>query len=159
MSASDATPAVMQYLACIHDIERQEGVVHHRDLVGALGLHKSTVSLTLKSMKNMGLISHQPYSTVVLTEKGRDMAENAARRNRALRDFLASALALDPGEAARIAAKTVAFFSDAIIAKLEDLSKKNERRLSDAASNDCFVAISRSERCGNHSGRRLYGKT
>lgn len=116
------TPVIEQYLESIHGIERRKGAVRNGDVVEAMGLHKSTVSTMLKGMKAMGLIGHQPYETIALTDAGRKLAERIAQRNEVLRTFLTDALSVNGREAARIASKTGSFFPDDIVEKLAEFT-------------------------------------
>lgn len=73
------------------------------DIAEALDVQPSTVSAALKSLKEQGLLDYEPYGTVNLTPKGRQVAEDIAGRHVALRRFFTETLGL-PAEEAEVAA-------------------------------------------------------
>lgn len=69
------------------------------DIAEAIGVQPSTVSATLKSLKEQGLLEYEPYGAVVLTLEGRTLAEDVAGRHVSLRRFFSDTLGLSPAEA------------------------------------------------------------
>jgi DtxR family Mn-dependent transcriptional regulator len=80
------------YLEAIHELCGREGVARVRDIAGMVGVALSTVSCALRSLSAMKLVNYQPYETVTLTRRGRDIARRISGRHRVLRSFLREVL-------------------------------------------------------------------
>lgn len=93
-----------EYLATICRIEADKRVARPRDIAGALGVHKSTVTAALRSLADKGLIHYAPYEAATLTDDGRAKAVRVLVRNRVVADFLAGVLGLEREAAERNAA-------------------------------------------------------
>ncbi len=76
---------------------------HTGDLATALGVSPATVSTTVKRFGDRGLVDHEPYRGIVLTELGRRAAVGAIRRHRIVERFLADMLGYAWNEADRLA--------------------------------------------------------
>ena len=73
----------------------EKGAARVRDIAAALSVHKSTVSTSLKSLSEKGLVNYSPYEITTLTPQGREIAEDVVRRHEIIRDFFVQVLALD----------------------------------------------------------------
>ncbi len=104
MTESHKITAVLEdYLEAILNTSKDGIGARSRDIVDALGVHKSTVTAALKSLGQMGLIHYAPYEAVTLTAKGRKVAESVARRHEALLRFFTDVLNVDPETAEKAA--------------------------------------------------------
>jgi DtxR family Mn-dependent transcriptional regulator len=84
------------YLVAVYRLEGEKRVARPRDIGRLQNVAKSTVTAALKSLAEKRLVNYQPYDPITLTPLGRRKAEWLAVRNRILRNFLESVLALDP---------------------------------------------------------------
>jgi DtxR family Mn-dependent transcriptional regulator len=85
--------AIEDYAKAIHAIEaRDPGPVGTSALAERLGVSPGTVTAMLKRMAAMGLLTHEPYRGVELTESGRLLALEVIRHHRLIESFLAEAL-------------------------------------------------------------------
>lgn len=91
------------YLEAIFQIEKRKRVARVRDISKALGVAKSTVTAALKSLAKKGMIDHEPYELISLTEEGRKRAEDIVISHLIIRHFLEDVLAFDGERAERIA--------------------------------------------------------
>jgi DtxR family Mn-dependent transcriptional regulator len=83
------------YLEAIFRLVDEKGVARVRDIAAALSVHKSTVSTSLKSLSEKGLVNYSPYEITTLTPQGREIAEDVVRRHEIIRDFFVQILALE----------------------------------------------------------------
>lgn len=67
---------------------REEGVVRGAYIARELGVTKPTVSVSLKEMEEAGYLTILPDRTVVLTQKGEEIARRIIERNRIIFDLL-----------------------------------------------------------------------
>ena len=91
---ADALSAVSQdYLKVIWAAtEWEDRPVTTKLLAGRLGVGASTVSETVRRLADTGLVTHEPYGAVGLTEHGRLLALAMVRRHRLVETFLVQVL-------------------------------------------------------------------
>ena len=75
------TSVVEDYLQILHYLTRDGCVVIAARLAERMNVTPPTVTATLQRMERDGLIEHGPRKEVLLTEKGRRVAENIVRRH------------------------------------------------------------------------------
>jgi DtxR family Mn-dependent transcriptional regulator len=89
------TEAVEDYAKTIHALAgREHGPVGTSALAVRLGVSPGTVTAMLKRMAEMGLVEHEPYHGVVLTETGERVALEVIRHHRLIEAYLANALGM-----------------------------------------------------------------
>jgi DtxR family transcriptional regulator, Mn-dependent transcriptional regulator len=76
---------------------------HTGALADALGVSPGTATAAVKKLAERGLVEHQPYRGVELTDTGRSAAVAAIRRHRIVERFLADMLGYAWNEADRLA--------------------------------------------------------
>ncbi len=82
------TRAVEDYLVTILQISRDKGVVRNKDIARSLGIAAPSVSEMLDRIKSLGLIEHNKYGRIKLTEKGLHIAKNVEERRKVFINFL-----------------------------------------------------------------------
>lgn len=86
------SPAVDDYLKTIYQhTEWQDAPITPSVLAGALGVAPSSVTEMVKKMRAAGLVSHQPYGAIRLTDGGLARALAMVRRHRLIETWLVSA--------------------------------------------------------------------
>ena len=89
------TEAIEDYAKTIHALARREdGPVGTTALAERLGVSPGTVTAMLKRMAAMGLVEHEPYHGVELTEAGERVALEVIRHHRLIEAYLADALGM-----------------------------------------------------------------
>ena len=87
------TPVAQDYLKVIWSAQEwSDRPVTTKALAARLGVVTSTVSETVRRLADAGLVSHEPYGAVGLTELGRAHALQMVRRHRLLETFLVAHL-------------------------------------------------------------------
>lgn len=87
------TPVAQDYLKVIWSAQEwSDRPVTTKSLAARLGVGTSTVSETVRRLADAGLVSHEPYGAVGLTEEGRAHALQMVRRHRLLETFLVAQL-------------------------------------------------------------------
>jgi len=89
------TTTLEDYLEAIAWLVGDKGVARVRDIAAALTVHKSTVTATLRSLAEKGLVHYSAYEAATLTPEGRKIAEDVIRRHKIVREFFIEVLALD----------------------------------------------------------------
>jgi DtxR family transcriptional regulator, Mn-dependent transcriptional regulator len=97
MASQDLTsvrsPAVQDYAKAIYALERRDGeAVSTNALADRLGVTAASASGMVKRLDELGLVEHQPYRGVSLTEDGRRVALEVIRHHRLLELYLVETL-------------------------------------------------------------------
>src|SRR3984893_7744443 len=96
MSAHDLVSASVQdYAKAVYALEAREGgAVSTNGLAERLGVTPGSVSAMVRKLSEVGLLEHEPYRGVRLTEQGRKVALEVLRHHRLLELFLAEELGM-----------------------------------------------------------------
>jgi DtxR family Mn-dependent transcriptional regulator len=122
MTAPTTPPSqtVEDYLKTIYSLgERGEPSVTTTGLSEQLGLSASTVSGMLRKLTAQGLIEHEPYGDITLTDAGRTIALAVVRRHRLVEMFLVSHLDYRWDEVHQEAEVLEHAVSDLLIARID----------------------------------------
>lgn len=90
--AEELTAPVEDYLKAIYDIELAGGAAATTDIAQRLAIAPASVSGMVRRLADQGLIAHERYRGVRLTEVGRRAALRTLRRHRVIEAYLAGAL-------------------------------------------------------------------
>ena len=92
-STSLRSPAVQDYAKAIYALERRAGdAVSTNALADRLGVTAASASGMVKRLDELGLVEHEPYRGVSLTEDGRRVALEVMRHHRLLELYLVKTL-------------------------------------------------------------------
>ncbi len=88
------------YLRTIRDLADGDGSVRSVDIAAALGVSRPSVHTALERLARRGLVRHDRYCSVLLTEPGRAVAQEILEKRRLARRLMEEILRRNP-EAAR----------------------------------------------------------
>lgn len=97
------TTVTAKYLQGIYRLQVKKSVAKTSDMVELLGVAPGTVTNTVERLEREGLVTHEPYKGVMLTEKGRRIALRSLRRHRLSERLLTDILHMDWDKAHRAA--------------------------------------------------------
>ena len=80
------------YLEAILLLERESRVARVSEIADQLNVSRPSVTGALKNLAARGLVTHEPYGHVTLTDEGNDIAIEVERRHVAIRSFLVGVL-------------------------------------------------------------------
>src|SRR5499427_10310950 len=92
--AHDLTVAVQDYAKAIYTLESRDGAASTTDLAALLEVRPASVSGMLRTLSTLGLVEHERYRGVRLTERGRRVALEVIRHHRLLELFLVESLGM-----------------------------------------------------------------
>ena len=93
---SDTLSESMQmYLKAIGEIQEAKGAARVKDIAESVGVNKASVTSALRNLSGRGLINYAPYDLVTLTEEGRQIAVELARRYEIVMAFLQDVLGIE----------------------------------------------------------------
>lgn len=76
------------YVELVADLIEEKGEARVVDIASRLGVTSVTVSKTIGRLEEAGLIHSEPYRSIFLTEKGRELAAQTKERHQIVLDFL-----------------------------------------------------------------------
>ena len=103
--ATQQTGSMEDYLEAIALLRMQGKPVRVTEISKALGVKKPSVTSALRKLSRAGLVEHEKYGRVQLTQEGERIAQDIYRRHEVLRRFLVEILNVDPEIAAEDACK------------------------------------------------------
>lgn len=108
-----------EYLEIIFRLESKIGFARTMDLSRELGVVPGSITNTIENLEKKGLVIHEPYKGVKLTEKGRKIASFILRRHRLAERLLTDLLRIDWSEVHDPACELEHALSPEIIKPLE----------------------------------------
>jgi DtxR family Mn-dependent transcriptional regulator len=117
------TSTVEDYLKCILVAEQGAPgeLVSMGRIGGALGVAPGTVTAMMKALSDGGLVTYEPYSGVLLTQAGRQLALHVVRRHRLVELFLVKVLGMDWAEVHREAESLEHAVSDRVMEAIDEM--------------------------------------
>ncbi len=106
------------YLEAIFVIEKSKRVVRVRDVAKKLSVTMPSVNGALKNLEAMGLISHQKYEYIELTDAGALKAAEILKIHKTIYRFLKEILGVDNETAEQDACKIEHYLSACTLEKL-----------------------------------------
>jgi len=91
-TADEYTAPVEDYLKTIYELERISGAAMTNDIAGRLSVAPASVSGMVRRLADQGLLEHEKYRGVRLTEEGRRVALGTIRRHRVIETYLTQRL-------------------------------------------------------------------
>jgi DtxR family Mn-dependent transcriptional regulator len=116
---SQVTEVVEEYLEGIYRLQEKSGVARTSDIVRLLHVVPGTVTNTVERLEKEGMLKHEPYKGVKLTDKGRRIALDVIRRHRLSERLLTDFVRVDWDKAHDAACKLEHGITNDVIRKLE----------------------------------------
>jgi DtxR family transcriptional regulator, Mn-dependent transcriptional regulator len=127
-AAAEPTEAIQDYAKAIYALQRRgEGAISTSALSERLSVSPASVTAMLKRMAEAGLVEHEPYRGVRLTEAGERVALEVMRHHRLLESYLAEALGM-PWDRVHAEAEVLEHY----------ISEELEERIAQALGNPAF---------------------
>lgn len=117
---SPPTTAIQDYCKAIYTLEAESAgaAISTTDLAAQLALTSGSVSAMLRRLAELGLVTHEPYYGVRLSDEGRRVALGVIRRHRLLELFLVEVLKVPWDEVHREAEVLEHALSDALVERI-----------------------------------------
>ncbi|MGQ9550897.1 MAG: metal-dependent transcriptional regulator [Candidatus Bathycorpusculaceae bacterium] len=117
--AEEVTAVIEEYLETVYRLQEKSGVARTSDIVKLLRVVPGTVTNTVERLEKEGLVKHEPYKGVKLTEKGLRLALQVVRRHRLSERLLTDILHVEWTKVHEAACKLEHGITDEIIKPLE----------------------------------------
>jgi DtxR family Mn-dependent transcriptional regulator len=116
----ELTPSQENYLEWIYRFS-QDGPVRIRDLSAKVGVKEPSASRAISGLVQSGLVHHEAYGKIELTEEGKRVGRAIIRRDECLTRLLVEILGMDPVDADSEVHRLEHVLGDEVLARLEVL--------------------------------------
>lgn len=110
-------------MEAIWALQCEGGVARVRDIAARLDVGKSAVTAALKSLAKRELVNYDPYQFITLTDRGRKLAKEVARRHQVLRRFMTEILGLETEVAEANACRMEHVVDNVVLQRLIDFAE------------------------------------
>jgi DtxR family Mn-dependent transcriptional regulator len=121
------TQSLEDYLEMVSFLA-DDGEVRVTDIASRLGVSKPSVLTALKILEEQGLLEHERYRSVALTQRGVDQAAEIRGRHRFLTVFLRDVVGVDEDTAEKDACKMEHILSEDTLQKMKLLVQAEMRK-------------------------------
>ena len=115
------------YLEAIFVLDKEKRAVRVKDVSEKLGVTMPSVNGALKNLERKGLIHHEKYEYIELTEKGTETAAQIATRHRVIFQFLNDIIGVDAETSEKDACKIEHVLSNKTMQLLTDYIDKQSQ--------------------------------
>ncbi|MDR0287315.1 MAG: metal-dependent transcriptional regulator [Clostridiales bacterium] len=116
------TKSLEDYLETVLLLEQHSGQARVTDIAEKMNVAKSSVHMALHNLEGKGLLLHEKYGLLQLTENGRKIAGEIYHRHTGLKKFFTTILGLDDKTAEDEACAVEHVLSDETIEKMLELA-------------------------------------
>ncbi len=99
VDGTELTRSHEDYLEAIYRLKLKNREARIKDIATAMKVTMPSASEAVSSLAARGLVTHKPYESVELTDRGLELARHISYRHSAVKDFLVNVLGL-PGDRA-----------------------------------------------------------
>ncbi|MGL4791938.1 MAG: metal-dependent transcriptional regulator [Anaerotignaceae bacterium] len=118
------TASLEDYLEAIYILYRKNAQARITDVARELDISKPSVNRAINTLKAQGLVEHEHYGDLKLTEKGEQLAKDVVKRHDVLKSFLMDCLGVKEETAEKEACLIEHNLSADTINKLIDFMEK-----------------------------------
>ncbi len=115
------THAMEDYLKAVYKLETDETAASTQKLAEELGISGPSVTSMAKRLHELGLVAHEPYQGVRLTDRGRVVALEVVRHHRLLELYLTETLGFGWDEVHEEAERLEHHLSEALEARIDQI--------------------------------------
>ncbi len=121
MDKPDLSPSVEDYMKAIYNIAQTNKVVRVRDLAKHLNVKMPSVVNAVKNLENKGLVIHENYGYIEITELGERVGKQLKNRHEILTEFLVKVLQVENSIAVDDACSIEHYLNSVTVQRVVDL--------------------------------------
>ena len=134
MNPTELSASQEDYLEAIFFLSQEGGSARSKEIAERMKVRAASVTGALRVLMEKGLINYAPYSSVTLTDAGREIAESIAGKHEALLHFFTQVLGIEASEAEEFACTMEHTIPDHILKRLVGFAEYTEKCPSFSAS-------------------------
>ncbi|MGP1600879.1 metal-dependent transcriptional regulator [Treponema sp.] len=113
------TQSLEDYLETIGNLARDGSIPRVKDIAASLKLSKPSVHVALHLLEDRGMIEHEPYGDIIVTELGKQKYLEIKHKHDTISSFLQNNLGVSVENAEKDACLMEHFLSDETLEKIE----------------------------------------
>lgn len=121
---NQTTHSVAHHLMAIYDLLNEHGYARVTDVAKKLNITRGSASLTLKAIKEKGLVLEDENRFLLLAEPAKEIVQRIKDRNKILKQFFIDVLKIDDEQAEIDSCKIEHLISDEVTQALKKYMKK-----------------------------------
>ncbi len=120
----ELTSSLEDYLEAIYHLQTHNQRARVKEIARAMDVKMPSVTGALRALVEKGLVRHDPYHEVQLTQKGLECAESVVEKHTTIKTFLVNILGLTDSEAEGEACRLEHAIKPETLDKLVDFLKR-----------------------------------
>ncbi|WP_209475509.1 metal-dependent transcriptional regulator [Thermococcus stetteri] len=112
-----------EYLETMYLLHKNKGVIRVKDIAKALNVRPPSVVDALKKLAEKGLVEYEKYDRILLTEKGKEIAEKTYSKHVFLTKFFTDILGIPPEIAEQDACQFEHYVSEFTIKRMREFAE------------------------------------
>lgn len=121
---NQTTHSVAHHLMAIYDLLNEHGYARVTDVAKKLNITRGSASLTLKAIKEKGLVLEDENRFLLLAEPAKEIVQRIKDRNKIIKQFFIDVLKIDDEQAEIDSCKIEHLISDEVTQALKKYMKK-----------------------------------
>lgn len=121
MRKPNLSPSVEDYMKAIYNISQSSKVVRVKDLAKYLNVKMPSVVNAVRNLENKGLVVHENYGYIEITELGERVGEQLKNRHEILTEFLVKVLQVESSIAVDDACSIEHYLNSITVQRVVDL--------------------------------------
>ncbi len=93
--------AVAHYLVTVSELLEEYGYARVSDVARRIGITRGSASITLKGLRQKGLVTEDGRRFLGLSDSGKQVAESVLAKRRIMKDLMVRVLGVDPKQAGK----------------------------------------------------------
>ena len=112
-----------EYLEAMYILRKNKGVIRVKDIAKLMNVKPPSVVDALKKLAEKGLVEYEKYDRILLTEKGRKIAEDTYSKHVFLTEFFIDILGIPPETAEQDACQFEHYVSEITVQRMKEFAK------------------------------------
>lgn len=117
---NEISESLEDYLETIYALSLVHDEIRITDIAHQLGISKPSVNRAVNSLKNAGLVDHEPYGDIILTEYGLEKGRECYQKHLSITKFFIEVLDMEQDAAETEACKIEHSLSPNTVDKMEN---------------------------------------
>ncbi len=117
------TQSLEDYLEAVGNLAQNGAIPRVKDIAKVLGLSKPSVHIALHLLEDHGMIIHEPYQDIIITEKGKEKYREIKEKHDILMDFLQKVVGVQHENVEKEACAMEHILSSETLAKMRSMIK------------------------------------
>ncbi len=117
------TQSLEDYLEAVGNLAKNGSIPRVKDIAKVLGLSKPSVHIALHLLEDHGMIIHEPYKDIIITEKGKEKYKEIKEKHDMISNFLQKVLGVSEEIAEKDACQMEHILSSETLERMRNMIK------------------------------------